>query len=72
MNVYFTDSFQGHWPVGAAMCLVVAGSKRKAKLMLEKEMKKAGLEDQFEAALEGFRQVFTTVERVVMFKNGDY
>ena len=70
--IYFTDSFRGHYPVGAARALIVATSKRQARALLKKEMVACGLDDQVSDAVEGLTLVKDKGWGIVNFSDGDY
>jgi len=70
--IYFTDSFIGHCPVGAARALIVATSKRRAIVLLKERMLACGLEDQIPDALEGLKIVKDRGQGIVNFSDGDY
>ena len=72
MKVFFTDSFIGLWPVGAARFLCVAKNMDAAKSMLHKEMYNSGLKKQYVQAAEGLIEVNTDEAKVVDFGDGNY
>ena len=51
MNVYYNNSFIGHWPVGAA-AVVVAPNNWMAAEMLEEELKNQGLPQKIRSFME--------------------
>ncbi len=72
MKVFFTDSFNGRWPVGAARFLCVAPDIDAAKAMLHKEMYNSGLKAQYMKAAEGLEEINTDEAAVVNFGDGNY
>lgn len=74
MKVFFTDSFDGHYPVGAARFLCVAPNLDAAKSLLHKTLYDSGLKWQYNTAAEGLKEVVTNVEEaeVVNFGDGNY
>jgi hypothetical protein len=74
MKVFFTDSFDGHYSVGAARFLCVAPDLDTAKALLHKTLYDDGLKLQYNTAVEGLKEVVTNVgePEVINFGNGDY
>jgi hypothetical protein len=72
MKVFFTDSFNGLWPVGAARFICVAPNMDAAKAMLHKEMYDSGLKAQYVKAAEGLEEISTDSARVIDFGDGNY
>ncbi len=72
MKVFFTDSFNGLWPVGAARFLCVAEDLEMAKAMLHKEMYDSGLKGQYFKAAEGLKEINTDEASVINFGDGNY
>lgn len=74
MKVFFTDSFDGHYPVGVARFLCVAPTLDAAKALLHKTLYDSGLKWQHNTAVEGLEEIVTDVEKakVVNFGDGNY
>ena len=72
MKLFFTNSFKGHWAVGAQRFLCLAPDWTAAVAMLHKTMYDAGLKKQYEKALEGLVEISTEEAGVVDFGDGNY
>ena len=72
MKIYCTTDFEGHWPVGTS-AVIVAKDKGHAHRLLEKELKKHGLElEGFCGCKVTFDEVDPTVAKAIVLQEGDY
>jgi hypothetical protein len=69
MKVFYSTTFNGHWPVGVAAVVVASDSKFAAK-RLEIELKKQGLEQEIKP--ESLIEIDLYDPKVYMLNNGDY
>ncbi len=72
MKLFFTNSFKGHWSVGAQRFTCLAPDRDEATAMLHKTMYDAGLKKQYAAAVEGLKEISTDEAKVVDFGDGNY
>ena len=72
MKLFFTNSFKGHWAVGAQRFTCLAEDWTAAAAMLHKTMYDAGLKKQYAAAVDGLKEVSTDEAGVVDFGDGNY
>ena len=72
MKLFFTNSFKGHWPVGAQRFTCLAPDLGAAAAMLQRTMHDHGLKKQYLSAVEGLREVPTDEAKVVDFGDGNY
>ena len=69
MNVYYNNSFTGHWPVGTA-AVVVAPNNWMAAEILEEELKNQGLSQKIDP--KAMVRLPTYRPSVTILNNGDY
>ncbi len=69
MYVYYCDNFAGHNPVGVS-AIVVAEDIHVAKLLLETELAKDGLEQKLE--YEQIKLLTRSTRQVKILNNGEY
>ncbi len=72
MKLFFTNSFKGHWAVGAQRFTCLAPDLGAAAAMLHKTMFDAGLKKQYVAASKGLVEISTDEAAVVDFGDGNY
>lgn len=72
MKLFFTNSFKGHWSVGAQRFTCLAPDWTAAAAMLHKIMYDSGLKKQYEKAVDGLREISTDEAKVVDFGDGNY
>ena len=72
MKVFFTNSFKGHWSVGAQRFTCFAPDWTAAAALLHKTMYDAGLKKQYVAASKGLHEISTDEAVVVDFGDGNY
>ena len=69
MKVYTSTNFNGHYPVGVS-AIVVADSIGLACVLLEQELKKAGLEQVVNR--EDMKELDLTTKGAIILNDGDY
>jgi len=65
VNVYTCTSFDGLWPVGTA-AVIVAESKRAAKMLLEKELKRIKLDQKID--INTINEIDLTEAKAIIIK----
>ena len=72
MNIYISESFKGHYPVGAGI-VIAAPDLKRAEEILQYALKASGIGDQFPEAAKGLKEFGPSVkEGVLYFDDGDY
>lgn len=69
MNVYTTDKFKGHYPIGTA-AVAVAPSVKQAVKLLNKALAEEGLTDP--VGVKDMKKVNTHIVSVDILCNGNY
>lgn len=69
MNVYWNDTFTGHWPVGTC-AIVVARGQADAASQLEKQLDAHGLKQTI--TRDSMKLLDSDVRHVVIVSDGNY
>ena len=72
MKVFFTNSFKGHWAIGAQRFTCLAPDWTAAAALLHKTMYDSGLKKQYADAVKELREIKADEAKVVDFGDGNY
>lgn len=71
MNVYYNNTFEGHYPVGVA-AVVIAQNPEIAADMLNEHLKSIGLEQEDPVVAAQMTRITTATPKVVILNDGNY